>query len=164
MVYYKQVIKLCSEGGIKISFEIVFIDDEKDLSTYIDLYELSNFLHESLKPYEDPTHEITSGVEQALSSNAGAGGFVALAMDGRYPVGALVMLDTHMRGFVPPNLVLYVAVSPLRRGEGIGTALLRRSIERCEGPVKLHVEYDNPAKHLYERLGFKSRYAEMRLE
>jgi len=26
------------------------------------------------------------------------------------------------------------------------------------------VEYDNPAKRLYERLGFRSRYAEMRLE
>jgi ribosomal protein S18 acetylase RimI-like enzyme len=74
------------------------------------------------------------------------------------------MLNTHMTGFIPPNLVLYVAVSPHRRGEGIGTALLSRSIDRCDGAVKLHVEYDNPAKRLYEKLGFKSRYAEMRLE
>ncbi len=79
-------------------------------------------------------------------------------------MGSLVMLETHMRGFVPPNLLLYVAVSPLRRGEGIGTALLLRSLERCKGPVKLHVEYDNPAKSLYEKLGFRSKYAEMRFE
>ena len=31
-----------------------------------------------------------------------------------------------------------------------------------EGDTKLHVEYDNPAKRLYERLGFENKYAEMR--
>ncbi|MDK2978441.1 MAG: hypothetical protein PWP52_1155, partial [Bacteroidales bacterium] len=30
--------------------------------------------------------------------------------------------------------------------------------------VKLHVEYDNPAKRLYERLGMTTKYAEMRLK
>ncbi|MFO7626217.1 MAG: GNAT family N-acetyltransferase [Candidatus Fermentibacteraceae bacterium] len=147
-----------------MSVVIELIEKSENLSAFIDLSELAKFLHESLKPYDDPICEITSGIEQALSPDIDAGGFVALALDGRSPVGALVMLDTHMRGFVPPNLVLYVAVSPLRRGEGIGAALLSRSIERCGGPVKLHVEYDNPAKRLYERLGFRTRYAEMRLE
>lgn len=152
------------QGRNDISYEIILIDRIKDLSNYIDLSGLAAFLHESLRPYEDPVCEITSGIGQALSPESDAGGFVALALDGPSLVGALVMLDTHMSGFVPPNLVLYVAVSPLRRGEGIGTALLRRSIERCGGAVKLHVEYDNPAKRLYEKLGFRSRYAEMRLE
>lgn len=147
-----------------ISYRIELINTIEDLSSCIDLSELVIFLHESLKPYEDPICDITSGIEQALSSEAHAGGFVALALDGPSPTGALVMLNTHMRGFIPPNLLLYVAVSPYRRGEGIGTALLRRSIERCGGAVKLHVEYDNPAKRLYEKLGFRSRYAEMRLE
>lgn len=72
------------------------------------------------------------------------------------------MLSTHMSGYVPPNLLLYVAVSPSRRGRGIGGELVARSLDRCRGPVKLHVEYDNPARRLYERLGFESRYAEMR--
>jgi len=118
-----------------------------------------------LKPYEDPIYDIISGIEQALSPAASAGGFVALALDDGSPVGALVMLETHMKGFVPPYLLLYAAVSPLRRGEGIGTSLILQSMDKCGGAaVKLHVEYDNPAKRLYERLGFRSRYAEMRLE
>ena len=33
-----------------------------------------------------------------------------------------------------------------------------------EGDLALHVEYDNPAKRLYERLGFRSKYAEMRYQ
>ncbi|MEA1899074.1 MAG: GNAT family N-acetyltransferase, partial [Bacteroidota bacterium] len=32
------------------------------------------------------------------------------------------------------------------------------------GNIKLHVEYDNPAKRLYERIGFTTKYAEMRYE
>jgi ribosomal protein S18 acetylase RimI-like enzyme len=30
------------------------------------------------------------------------------------------------------------------------------------GDIALHVEYDNPAKNLYERAGFTSKYIEMR--
>ncbi len=40
--------------------------------------------------------------------------------------------------------------------------LIKRSFEIADGDVKLHVEYDNPAKRLYERLGMTSKYAEMR--
>ena len=132
------------------------------MSRFISVSELAMFLHESLKPYEDPLTDITCGIRQAISNDGASGGFIALALDDDSPIGALVLLDTHMKGFVPPNLVLYVAVSPTKRGMGVGTALLLQSIERCDGAVKLHVENDNPAKSLYERLGFIDRYAEMR--
>ena len=45
---------------------------------------------------------------------------------------------------------------------GIGGRLIEHCLGLCNGDVKLHVEYDNPAKRLYERLGFESKYAEMR--
>jgi ribosomal protein S18 acetylase RimI-like enzyme len=43
------------------------------------------------------------------------------------------------------------------RGRGIGTALLRGILERAQATgskVSIHVEIFNPAKRLYERLGF----------
>jgi len=49
-----------------------------------------------------------------------------------------------------------------QRGRGVGSALIQTGVQRCGGPVKLHVEYENPARRLYERLGFTSKYAEMR--
>ena len=40
--------------------------------------------------------------------------------------------------------------------------IVEESFKHCDGDVKLHVEYDNPAKRLYERIGFTNKYAEMR--
>jgi RimJ/RimL family protein N-acetyltransferase len=45
------------------------------------------------------------------------------------------------------------------RGKGIGTELMQRTLEKCKGKfdvVQLGVFRINPAKRLYERLGFQS--------
>jgi len=123
---------------------------------------LAAFLHESLKPYEDPLPVVADGIDYALGGKECGGGFALIAMDDRRLVGGLVMLGTHMRGYVPENLLLFVAVSPDARGSGIGGALVRRALGECDGQVKLHVEHDNPARRLYERCGFASKYLEMR--
>jgi len=50
-----------------------------------------------------------------------------------------------------------IAFLPEHRGSGLGTALLRCVLDegRERGlPVTIHVEYNNPALHLYRRLGF----------
>ncbi|MFH2055367.1 MAG: GNAT family N-acetyltransferase [bacterium] len=123
---------------------------------------LVSFLHEALKPFNDTPEDIKSGVEYALSDESGQGGFVLVAADGERLLGALVMLKTGMRGYIPENLLLFVAVDPLTRGMGLGGRLCRTAFDTAEGDVKLHVEYDNPAKRLYERLGMTNKYAEMR--
>lgn len=51
-----------------------------------------------------------------------------------------------------------IALLPEHRGGGLGTALLRGLL--AEGrerdlPVTIHVEYNNPALSLYQRLGFR---------
>jgi ribosomal protein S18 acetylase RimI-like enzyme len=121
------------------------------------------FLHRALQPFEDCPEDIERGISDAFSPVPPGPGFVLLALRGEVLVGALVMLRTGMKRYVPENLLLYVAVDPERRGQGIGARLCREAVEAVEGDVKLHVEYDNPAKRLYERLGFENKYAEMRL-
>ncbi len=49
------------------------------------------------------------------------------------------------------------ALTAERRGRGLGTALLRALLDEAAGaglPVVLHVDHGNPARRLYERLGF----------
>lgn len=62
-----------------------------------------------------------------------------------------------------------VSLLPAHRGHGIGTYLLRellRKADEATKPVRLHVLLTNPARRLYERLGFSvvhsdSLYCEM---
>ena len=138
------------------------IDAIEDFPPWMDRRNLAVFLHENLKPYEDTTDDIERGLDYALSHQPGKGGFVLLAEVDQKPAGALVMLRTGMKGYVPENLLLFVAVDNQKRGQGIGTTLCRKATAECEGDICLHVEYENPAKRLYERLGFTSKYAEMR--
>lgn len=130
-----------------------------DFTTWDDLAE---FLHHSLKPYQDTVADIRRGLRDAFREFDGGTGFVLIAEQQEEPVGALVMLRTGMAGYIPANLLLFVAVSPDHRGEGIGKRLVKQALESAHGDVKLHVEYDNPAKGLYEALGFETKYAEMR--
>ncbi|MBN2493962.1 MAG: GNAT family N-acetyltransferase [Deltaproteobacteria bacterium] len=122
--------------------------------------DLQGFLFENLKPYEDTPEDILRGLEHSLCAENM--GFVLTAIEEGRLIGVTVVLDTGMGGYVPANLLLFVAVLSSRRGEGIGRELLEQAIGKCEGGIKLHVEYENPAKRLYERAGFSSKYAEMR--
>jgi len=131
---------------------------------WLDRPSLVGFLHENLKPYEDTVEDIERGLDYAFSVQPGKGGFVLLAEQDRQLHGALVMLHTGMEGYIPPNLLLFIAVLKQSRGKGTGRKLCERATAECEGDVCLHVEYDNPAKRLYERLGFNTKYAEMRLK
>jgi ribosomal protein S18 acetylase RimI-like enzyme len=53
--------------------------------------------------------------------------------------------------------VVDISLLPAFRGRGAGSALLRELIEEAEASgraVSIHVELDNPARSLYDRLGF----------
>jgi DNA-binding MarR family transcriptional regulator/ribosomal protein S18 acetylase RimI-like enzyme len=128
----------------------------------IDIQRLTAFLHASLIPYEDTLEDIEQGIRDAFAAPGREGGFVLIAeFEGRI-AGALVMQKTGMKGYVPENILLFVAVSPEERGRGLGRKLIEHALDSVQGSVKLHVEYENPARRLYERIGFTSKYAEMR--
>ena len=134
-----------------------------DIPGWTTLDDLTKFLYESLKPYEDPQPVVKQGIIDALEPINKEPGFVLIAEIDKKVVGALIMLRTGMKGYIPENFLLMVAVDPTTRGLGVGSKIIKKSFELADGDVKLHVEYDNPAKKLYEKLGMTTKYAEMRL-
>jgi ribosomal protein S18 acetylase RimI-like enzyme len=67
--------------------------------------------------------------------------------------------DRHGWGYISPQIPeISVAVLPENRGMGIGSLLLRELIGMASNAgfhsLSLSVESDNPARRLYERLGF----------
>ncbi|MGW8314264.1 MAG: GNAT family N-acetyltransferase [Bacteroidales bacterium] len=120
------------------------------------------FLHTHLERFGDPLEEINNCLDYAMSSEKSAGGFALAAFEKDQMVGGLIMNRTGMGGYIPGWVLVYVAVDSKCRGKGYGRTLIEESFTHCDGDVKLHVEYDNPAKRLYERIGFTNKYAEMR--
>lgn len=120
--------------------------------------EVAHFLHTHLDAYGDPLDDILACLDYAERR----GGSVTVAREEGELLGAVVVGRTGMGGFIPENILVYIAVSGAARGRGLGGALMEQVFEHTEGDIALHVEPDNPARRLYERLGFSSRYLEMR--
>lgn len=132
-----------------------------------DFYETSideavSFLHLHLDEFGDDPKDIRKCIDYALQTECGKGGFVLCAYYDSRLAGVLVMNKTGMSGFIPENILVYIAVDSKLRGNGLGAAIIREAAKHTQGNIKLHVEYENPAKRLYERLEFTSKYAEMR--
>ncbi len=151
-----------SDSTTATALKLHEIHKPDDLPAWITRDQLVQFLHESLKPYEDAVPDIERALDYVFKVDGGRGGFILIGEIDQKPVGALVMLHTGMKGYIPEDILLFVAVDPSTRGQGLGRKIIDKALSLCPGDVKLHVEYDNPAKRLYERIGFTTKYAEMR--
>lgn len=135
-----------------------------DNATFLMKNEIADFLVEHLGKYGDPKEHVMKCLDYALDQSLHAGGFVIVAREDRKIVGTLVMNHTGMSGYIPENILVYIAVDAAQRGKGIGAKIMDAAIKLAKGNIALHVEPDNPAKRLYERLGFTNKYLEMRLQ
>jgi len=143
-------------------FEIKRFNNNNELEESVGRKEFVKFLHTHLEQYGDPTEQINACIDYAFSESEGKGGFLLAGLEDNKIAGGLIMNETGMSGYIPDNILVYVAVDSACRGKGYGKKLCIEAINQSKGDVKLHVEYDNPAKGLYEHLGFTNKYAEMR--
>lgn len=125
--------------------------------------DIVQFLHTHLEQYRDTSQDIQKAMDYALKLGPSFGGFILASYDEGKPVGAVVVNETGMKGYIPENILVYIATHKDYRGKGIGKQLMQKAIEEADGNIALHVEPENPARHLYEKLGFASKYIEMRL-
>jgi ribosomal protein S18 acetylase RimI-like enzyme len=133
------------------------------LST-LEKQKIVKFLHEHLDEFGDPESDISNAIDYAMSSYPLAGGFILTAEDKGSLRGAVVMNKTGMKGYIPENILVYIAVHGKERGKGIGKQLMHEAMRYAKGDIALHVEPNNPAKFLYEKVGFTNKYLEMRFK
>lgn len=135
-----------------------------DTATYLQKKEIADFLFYNLDEYGDPHADIMNCLDYALDKAVDKGGFVVLAREEGEIVGTVVMNKTGMSGYIPENILVYIAVNPNQRGKGLGKKIMSTAIGMANGAIALHVEPENPARYLYEKLGFTHKYLEMRLK
>lgn len=133
-----------------------------DPLTFDDRLSVTQFLHAHLGPYGDKPEDIQRAIDYAMDGINRPGGFILRAMEDDVLVGALVMNNTGMGGYIPEHILVYIATHEAHRGKGIGGKLMETALETARGDIALHVEPDNPARHLYDKLGFTHKYLEMR--
>lgn len=130
-------------------------DDQKE--------EVAGFLYTQLEKYGDKKADILAAINFAMRDVIPSmGGFVLVAKENKEIVAVTVVNSTGMKGYIPENVLVYIATHKDSRGKGIGKELMQKAMELTDGSIALHVEPDNPAKHLYEKLGFENKYLEMR--
>jgi [ribosomal protein S18]-alanine N-acetyltransferase len=125
---------------------------------------IAEFLFNHLEKYGDPKEDILKCLDYVFGKDNKPGGFILLAIENEEIVGAVVINETGMSKYIPENILVYIAVDASQRGKGVGKELMESAIKIAKGDIALHVEPDNPAKFLYEKLGFTSKYLEMRLK
>jgi GNAT superfamily N-acetyltransferase len=124
---------------------------------------LIDFLFDNLQEYGDPKSDIEKCMEYALKESTSFGGFILVSYLENEISGVVIVNQTGMKDYIPENILVYIATDKNHRGKGIGKMLMQKAIDLAEGNIALHVEPDNPARFLYEKVGFSSKYIEMRL-
>jgi ribosomal protein S18 acetylase RimI-like enzyme len=138
----------------------VFNSDNKP--TLEEKKSIIDFLFENLQEYGDPKSDIEKAINYALKETPSFGGFVLVSYLDDFIVGAVVINQTGMKDYIPENILVYIAIHQKHRGRGLGKQLVQKTIDNANGNIALHVEPHNPARKLYEKLGFNSKYLEMR--
>lgn len=143
-----------------IKYEISHSDEENPTGFSRD--DIADFLYEHLDEYGDSKSAILKCIGYAYGDNPGQDGCILIAHENDEIVGAVIINKTNMSEYIPENILVYIAVHQKTRGQGVGKELMKRIIEATTGDIALHVEPDNPAKYLYEKVGFTNKYLEMR--
>ena len=132
------------------------------LST-LEAEKVSDFLFEHLDQYGDSKNAIRKAIAYAMKERSGLGGNVFTLEDQGEIIASVVINKTGMDEYIPENILVYIATHNAYRGKGLGRKIMQYAIQNCKGNIALHVEKDNPAKFLYEKMGFTNPYLEMRL-
>lgn len=138
--------------------------DKSNIDDSFNQSSISSFLYNHLEQYGDKLESIDSAIDYAISGSDTKGGLVIVGYDNEKIQGAVVLNKTGMSGYIPENILVYIAVNSKNRGKGYGKKLMEAAIQGTDGDIALHVEANNPAKRLYEQLGFTNPYLEMRLK
>jgi GNAT superfamily N-acetyltransferase len=121
-----------------------------------------DFLYKHLGKYRDTKQDITKAINYAFSDDNGKGGFLIITMQEGKIIGGAVVNNTGMSGYIPKYILVFIASHKEYRMQGVGKKILQRVLDECNYDIALHVEPDNPARKLYKKMGFNSKYIEMR--
>jgi ribosomal-protein-alanine N-acetyltransferase len=111
------------------------------------------------------SNAIQEALDYALKRKPSFGGFVVTAHENHQLIGAIVVNQTGMEGYNPNNICVFVAIDhSFEHKEEVLCQLMGKAISYTNGDIAMHIEPDNPTLQLYQKMGFKAQYLELRLD
>lgn len=135
-----------------------------DMASTLRINIIVNFIFNNQVGSRDTKINIYRSVEYALSPYKYQGGFVLLAEKNKSILGSVVVNRTNMEGYVPKNLMVYLAADPDSAIPDFEKILLSKVIQLTSSELACHITVDNPAMKIFEDVGFKKKFFEMRLK
>lgn len=109
--------------------------------------------------------DVQEALDYALKRKPSFGGFVMATMERQRVIAAIVVNRTGMEGYNPGNICVYIAIDKqCEQPEEVLQELMSKAINHAQGNLAMHVEPDNPALQLYQQMGFRAKYLELRLD
>ena len=133
-----------------------------DTVSTLEKKEIIDFLYQNLNGYNDSWSEIQNAVDYALNPNPAFGGFILYIRQVGKISGTLVMNKTRMKGFIPENHLVYLAVDKNVEQEETGKHLLQNALIMSKGNISVHVKENDPMIATFENMGFDNKFIEMR--
>lgn len=128
---------------------------------FITLDEIAFFIQENSYGHRDSLENINNAINYVFN---GVGGFVLLQYnDDNKLIGVAVMNETGMKGYLSNNILVYLAVGKTVVDREVREEIVKHAIEISDGDISLHLEKQNPARFMFEKLGFTNPFLEMRL-
>ncbi len=110
-------------------------------------------------------HDVQEALDYALKRKPSFGGFIVAVTENRRLLGAIVVNQTGMEGYSPNNICVFIAIAKdCPRQEIVLQQLMHKAIGHANGDIAMHIEPDHPALPLYQKMGFRAQYLELRLD
>jgi GNAT superfamily N-acetyltransferase len=125
---------------------------------------LIRFLQENTENGKFSDTEITEAVECAVKERPSLGGFILTLQDEEELLGALVVNCNGLETMNPRHRLTLMAVSKKHRLNGVPQKMITKAIEYAGGDLALQLEQNPEEVQFFEKLGFQTRYVELRLQ
>ena len=96
------------------------IFNEQSKPTTAEKNEVVDFLYTHLDEFGDTRADIMKAVDFSLKEYESFGGFVLAARENGEIVCSVIVNRTGMKGYIPENILVYIATHKDYRGKGIG--------------------------------------------
>lgn len=146
-----------------ITMESIFFNATNRL-TEIEKHRVVNFLYDQLDTANANKDFIRRSIDYATKERMSFGGFVIVCKLHYEIIGAVVVNQTGMEGYMPENVLVYIAVSEKYLQMGVAKCMMDQVLNYAKGNIAVHIRGNLDLVPVFEKLGFKKSIQEMIIE